>query len=1305
MQQPCEPVWKCTVTPVEPWHDSKDTMAELKLSLSNSIFVTQPSLFICVVDASGSMSGGPYGQVRAALIHIAGMARLNAQVRLIMLAYADNSVVLNRPEDYVIMGGTNFRAAFAGIKQILESIDKTSIGSASIAFLTDGQDCSGDRPTLIPGLREMIHTAWQQHTSAPLYIHTIGFSRDCDRELLENMRMSGTLEGMFRFAEPTDDHDALCQKLMGIFELCSRGSAVSLRLKWNDETRDVQFPINSQKYGEYLQWISTTPNAPSAVQVTLLVDEEEMETVDVIPSFLEPNEFVRQRWLDHLTDELAQKIIDISKSMTTASSLIRQLCVSILRHRVETIAAKSTNPNTLQRLQALEQQVDEFALGREVNLGKLSDLRFGSAFATTTTVSRIFSTSTIVQNKQPPALLPPVKKEKPLKRYSYNSVGKNRNRLQELLMQQRCDDVSDDLKEVIENSTVEDVMYEDIDGNNAIMLAAYAGLSKALQTLLTRHPNLSIGKFNADEENAVTLAIKKRGFHHTLRVLLDAGCSIPRKDRLERFAVENKYTVTADLIGNFSNDDADSIVVDASMTPDYIVFAYNRAKKKKSVIDVPQFLEVALEKKMTTFVNFLFAEEKIQPSAKAVAAHCIARKPDSDDTTICLELLTVCLNACPDLVSQRIEETNDSLLIVAAQRGILSAVQILLERGAPLDDCNAKGNSAFWVACFAGHLPVAQYLADRGADIHRRNEKGNAPLYGPCTRGGKNMAEFLISRGADVEAVNENGDTFILLCCRNGQHEVLEFLLNYVDAEFVNRVAHIDGFNALMASAEQDRGECIRVLHNYGIDLNQRTATDNAILADATPLHLCSYYGRGNAMRVLLQLKADVNAWDKNKQTPLHIAAIQGHVDLVRLLRQHGADINAVDQMGNIPLAYCRNRADVRKALVHPMLDVLLVLARGQCSKEDYIGACSLLTELVQEDVCTMDMTDKDGSTVLMLATIHGQVDLIHVLVCKGCDPGKRNKFGLSAWDWATWTKNKRIQKLLLQNQQTVISSPSYDRLLQLSPAHRVLLFLPPQPPSQYTVAVSSGLSQRMNAFINTPVPFEDHFTAPVTENMLLLEWVTKTTSSEPDLSHRLWDAKVHVLQLISANSNLSAPDLLTLSLYTNNSTLALRINQAILTNDLDMKLATSLMESLRAVPPFEGEVFLGCNTSVRKQFTKGTEFTWRHFVSASTLWKVALEETPQFTTKARLGTILAIQSKTGRYVAPYSMFSFDGEVVFLPCTKFRVTNWYHGDEIALGQRNIREHTFGIKETDQERMNLDQMLDSEKSLIIEITEL
>jgi hypothetical protein len=119
----------------------------------------------------------------------------------------------------------------------------------------------------------------------------------------------------------------------------------------------------------------------------------------------------------------------------------------------------------------------------------------------------------------------------------------------------------------------------------------------------------------------------------------------------------------------------------------------------------------------------------------------------------------------------------------------------------------------------------------------------------------------------------------------------------------------------------------------------------------------------------------------------------------------------------------------------------------------------------------------------------------------------------------------------------------------------------------------------------------------------------------------------------------------------------------------------------------------------MRGHFTPGARVCWGTFSSGSTMWPVATAALGN--NFAKSGTILLIQSKChGKLIAPFSAFSHDMEVVFGPQCAFRVTNWYRGDVIALGQANIRQHTFGV--TSQEE--LERLCQSNKPLIIELFE-
>jgi len=71
-----------------------------------------------------------------------------------------------------------------------------------------------------------------------------------------------------------------------------------------------------------------------------------------------------------------------------------------------------------------------------------------------------------------------------------------------------------------------------------------------------------------------------------------------------------------------------------------------------------------------------------------------------------------------------------------------------------------------------------------------------------------------------------------------------------------------------------------------------------------TSLHLASYYGAPDVVRLLLERRADVNAFTKNflENMPIHAAAAGRRLAICELLLDVGADVNAKQHGGFTPL-------------------------------------------------------------------------------------------------------------------------------------------------------------------------------------------------------------------------------------------------------------------------------------------------------------------------------------------------------------------------------------------------------------------
>lgn len=92
--------------------------------------------------------------------------------------------------------------------------------------------------------------------------------------------------------------------------------------------------------------------------------------------------------------------------------------------------------------------------------------------------------------------------------------------------------------------------------------------------------------------------------------------------------------------------------------------------------------------------------------------------------------------------------------------------------------------------------------------------------------------------------------------------------------------------------------------------LRELLATDASLVNardkdGSTPLHCSVWKGHQQAVALLIDAGADVNAHNDNDHwgtTPLHAAAHANQAAIAQLLIDHGADVNAKDREGRTPM-------------------------------------------------------------------------------------------------------------------------------------------------------------------------------------------------------------------------------------------------------------------------------------------------------------------------------------------------------------------------------------------------------------------
>jgi ankyrin repeat protein len=170
------------------------------------------------------------------------------------------------------------------------------------------------------------------------------------------------------------------------------------------------------------------------------------------------------------------------------------------------------------------------------------------------------------------------------------------------------------------------------------------------------------------------------------------------------------------------------------------------------------------------------------------------------------------------------------------------------------------------------------------------------------------IATDLEADPALIEARDPHGVSALLWSVYSGQPIVRDYLL----AQMATRGIVLDVFEAAAV------GDVLRLVDILTAD----PGAAHAFSGDGwTPLHLAAAFGTPQAVDMLLQHGAQVDAWSQNaaRNQPLHAAVALSRIpETIHLLLAHGADPNAAQAGGFTPLFSVANanRHDLAEILI-----------------------------------------------------------------------------------------------------------------------------------------------------------------------------------------------------------------------------------------------------------------------------------------------------------------------------------------------------------------------------------------------------
>ena len=111
-----------------------------------------------------------------------------------------------------------------------------------------------------------------------------------------------------------------------------------------------------------------------------------------------------------------------------------------------------------------------------------------------------------------------------------------------------------------------------------------------------------------------------------------------------------------------------------------------------------------------------------------------------------------------------------------ARYGNTQELMLMIEAKMPINLSHQKGNTLLMLSTYNEHEQTTQMLVDKGAIVDQKNDRGQTPLAGVCFKGYLGIAKVLVQAGANIYENNGMGTTPIMFASLFGNHEIVKYL-------------------------------------------------------------------------------------------------------------------------------------------------------------------------------------------------------------------------------------------------------------------------------------------------------------------------------------------------------------------------------------------------------------------------------------------------------------------------------------------------------------------------------------------------
>lgn len=185
----------------------------------------------------------------------------------------------------------------------------------------------------------------------------------------------------------------------------------------------------------------------------------------------------------------------------------------------------------------------------------------------------------------------------------------------------------------------------------------------------------------------------------------------------------------------------------------------------------------------------------------------------------------------------------------------------------------------FLDAAKSGDLEKVKALVKKGEDINQVQKSGTSAIMYAVQYVHKDVAAYLIEQGANLDLETSMGGTALSRAAENNDVELMQLLLS--------NGASITTLPIIVA-ARKGNLDAVKVLVEHGADVDAQQSWGH------TALMLASKEGHADVVRFLLDQGANYKLKDKNGNNALSLASQNDQLDIASLLKRAGAQASVV---------------------------------------------------------------------------------------------------------------------------------------------------------------------------------------------------------------------------------------------------------------------------------------------------------------------------------------------------------------------------------------------------------------------------